>query len=138
MFHTQMIRSALLFVVVIAALATASVALGSSSAGKPAADWLERYAAAHPFGHGAFQSATRTPDWFERAAAHPFAQGVLDSSSTARPRLTTAAPKPKPIAVFLIDDWFRDQVTAIHARRAAVKVQTVYVADDWFRDENRK
>jgi hypothetical protein len=138
MFHTQMIRSALLFVVVIAALTTASGALGSSAAGKPGADWFERNVAAHPFGHAAFQSAALTPDWFERAAAHPSGEGVLDSSRTARPRPTRVTPKPKPAAVFLIDDWFRDQVTATHARRKAVKVQTVYVADDWFRDENRK
>ena len=138
MFHTQMIRSALLLVVVIGALTTASVALGSPAAGKPGADWFERYAAAHPFAHAALQSTTRTPDWFERAAAHPLGQGILDSSSTSRPRLTKATPKPKPVAVLLIDDWFRDKPTAVQARHKAVKVPTVYVADDWFRDENRK
>jgi hypothetical protein len=51
-----------------AALAAPTVALANSAGDTPAPDSFERYAAAHPFGHGAAAS-NPAPDAFERYAA---------------------------------------------------------------------
>ena len=46
---------------------------------------------------------------------------------------TQKSPAPRGTGL-LVDDWFRDKPTVVHARRKPVEVQTVVVADDWFRD----
>ena len=84
--HPIRFAQALLLAAIVAALAAPAV-LGGSNAGQPAPDWIERYAAAHPFGSGAqavlgsSDSGKPAPDWFERyAAAHPFGKGAFGSA----------------------------------------------------------
>jgi hypothetical protein len=59
---------ALALAVIVFALAAPAVALGSSNQSTSSRDWFERYAAAHPFGHG-LAGSTPAPDVFERYAA---------------------------------------------------------------------
>jgi hypothetical protein len=67
---------------VVAILAAPATALGKSSPTKAPADWFERYAAAHPFGHGTTAQGN-VPDWLERfAAAHPYGAGTGLVAST--------------------------------------------------------
>ena len=69
--HPIRFAQALLLAAIVAALAAPAV-LGGSTSGTSAPDWLERYAAAHPFGQGVGGSAPAL-DVFERYAA---ARGV--------------------------------------------------------------
>ena len=74
------LTQALVLAAIVAALAAPSIALANSYPGKPAPDWFERYAAAHPYGAGVLDS-TEAPDVFERyAAAHPYGKGVVDTT----------------------------------------------------------
>ena len=67
---------------VVVILAGPATALGNSSPTKAPADWFERYAAAHPFGHGTPDEGN-VPDWLERfAAAHPYGAGAGFVAST--------------------------------------------------------
>jgi hypothetical protein len=58
---------ALALAAIVLALVVPATALGGSSSGS-APDVFDRYAAAHPFGHGILE-ATPPPDVFERYAA---------------------------------------------------------------------
>jgi hypothetical protein len=67
--HLIRLAQALVLAAIIAVFAVPT-ALGGTSSGTVAPDVFERYAAAHPFGHGVFDAA-QAPDVFERyAAAH--------------------------------------------------------------------
>jgi hypothetical protein len=65
--HLIRLAQALVLAAIIAAFAVPT-ALGGTSSGTVAPDVFERYAAAHPFGHGVFDAA-QAPDVFERYAA---------------------------------------------------------------------
>jgi hypothetical protein len=75
MIRTHLIRLAQALVLV-AAFAIPATALGGSNASTPSYDVFERYAAAHPFGHGIL-NMTPAPDVFERYAATHATPAVL-------------------------------------------------------------
>jgi hypothetical protein len=77
--HLTRFAQALVLAGFLAALATPGT-FASSSSGGPTPDWIERSAAAHPYGQGVIDRSA--PDWIERyAAAHPYGQGLNDRSA---------------------------------------------------------
>ena len=96
---THLIRftQTLVLAAVVAALAAPAVALGGSNPSKPATDWFERYAAAHPYGQGTLAAAQpqltdgRSPDTLDAASTAQFqvADGrspdTLDAAQAIQP-----------------------------------------------------
>ena len=83
---------ALVLAVIVFAFAAPAVALGGSNQSTSSRDWFERYAAAHPFGHGIVGS-TPAPDVFERYAA-THATTVLTDGRSPDTRDAAAPPRP--------------------------------------------
>ena len=96
---THLIRftQTLVLAAVVAALAAPAMALGGSNPSKPATDWFERYAAAHPYGQGTLAAAQpqltdgRSPDTLDAASTAQFqvADGrspdTLDAAQAIQP-----------------------------------------------------
>ena len=100
---------ALVLAVIVFALAVPAVALGSSNQSTSSRDWFERYAAAHPFGHGIVGS-TPAPDVFERYAATHATTVLTDGRSPDT----------------------RDAAAAAQARLAGGPSQQTSSSRDWF------
>jgi len=73
--HLIRFTQALVLAALVAVLVSPAAALGGSNTGKPAPDWFERYAAAHPYGQGILDSTQaltidgRSPDTLDATAA---------------------------------------------------------------------
>ena len=124
--NVHRLAQALALSAVVAALASPALALGSNP-GKVAPDWIERYAAAHPYGVGVI-GTTQAPDWIERyAAAHPYGVGVIGTTQAPTVLIDGRSPDTRDAAdaarLQLADGRSPDTLDAAVGSKPTVTVQ---------------
>jgi hypothetical protein len=122
-------------------------AAGFAAAANPAADWFERYAAAHPYGQtvvptidgrsadtldaaaslGSSEAGTvsSAPDWFERyASAHPYGQTLPQALDGRSADTLDAVYAVRQASRIPVDGRSPDTIDAVFAPRPVVFTQS--------------